>query len=216
MIESNDPVISSETPPDFPWPPRENIPFLDAVAMTWKESVFQPASFFRRMPREISFGAALGYYMMMGIIGAGLSLFWRMLFGASFVERLYPDAASENPFFDFLFSPIILMFALYFVAGIMHLFLMMFRGSKHGFGTTLRVCCLSEGPQLFHLVPFLGPLIAGIWTVVLYVVGLREAHETTTGKALASVLVPMFLLLSALALFIVIAMILGAAAQLPV
>jgi hypothetical protein len=216
VIESGDQVTSSATPSDFPWPPRENESFLDTLAMTWKESVFHPTSFFRRMPRDISLGSALAYYFTMGIIAAGLSLFWRMVLGGSFIDRLYPDAASENPFVDFLLSPILLILALYIGAGVMHLFLLLFRGSKHGFGTTLRVVCMSEGPQLFNIVPFLGPIIGGIWILVLYVIGLREAHETTTGKAVAAILVPVGLVVILGILLALVVILIGAAGQLPV
>jgi hypothetical protein len=216
VIESDDPVTPSDTPPDFPWPPRENDSLLDAVATTWKQSVFQPTSFFRRMPRESPLGWALGYYFIMGIIGAGLSLFWRMVFGGSILDRLYPDAGTDNAFIDFLLSPILLLAGLYIAAGIAHLFLLIFQGRKYPFGTTLRVFCFSEGPQLFYIVPFIGPAVGGIWTLVLWVIGLREAHETTTGKALASILVPMFLFMMLALILFFIGLLVGAATQLPV
>ena len=39
-------------------------------------------------------------------------------------------------------------------------------------------------------LPFVGPLLAGLWALSLGTVGLRELHMTTTGRALAVVLVP--------------------------
>jgi hypothetical protein len=45
---------------------------------------------------------------------------------------------------------------------------------------------------------------------------LREAHETTTGKAVAAVLVPVFLLVLFAGMLFIIAMLLGVATQLPV
>jgi hypothetical protein len=59
-------------------------------------------------------------------------------------------------------------------------------------------------------------MVGGIWVVVLWVIGLREAHETTTGKALAAVLVPLGLLLLLAILGVIIAVLIGAAGQLPV
>jgi hypothetical protein len=46
-------------------------------------------------------------------------------------------------------------------------------------------------------IPILGPLIGTLWYVVLSVFGAREGHATSTGKAVAIVLIP-----AAIALFI--------------
>jgi hypothetical protein len=43
------------------------------------------------------------------------------------------------------------------------------------------------------LVPFCGQLVASIWTLVLYVIGLGEAHRTGYGKSAAAVLLPILL-----------------------
>lgn len=207
MIDSEyQPELSNNTA-SFPWPPRDGDSPIDAIATTWKESVFSPAQFFRRMPREFDFGWVLGYYLIMGVVAAGINLFWRMLLGPSLIERYMPDGATPaNPVSDFLMSPLMLVIALFIAAGVVHLFLLMFRGAKHGFGTTTRVFCFSSGAGLFAVVPVVGPLVGGVWTLVLTVIGLREAHETSTGKAVASLLVPFFLL-SVLMLFMFFAMV---------
>ena len=44
--------------------------------------------------------------------------------------------------------------------------------------------------MLLGWIPILGPIIAGIWSTVLAILGLREGHSTTTGKAAAVVLIP--------------------------
>ena len=43
------------------------------------------------------------------------------------------------------------------------------------------------------LVPFCGSLIAWVWSVALYIIGLAEAHEIGNGKAAAAVLLPLLL-----------------------
>lgn len=43
-------------------------------------------------------------------------------------------------------------------------------------------------------MPFCGQLVAWIWTVVLYVIGLGEAHRVGYGKSAAAVLLPIVLL----------------------
>jgi hypothetical protein len=58
------------------------------------------------------------------------------------------------------------------------------------FETTFRVVSYANASQLIRWVPLLGPLVAYVAFVVLSIVGLREVHNTTTGKAALVVLIP--------------------------
>ena len=205
MTESDYQAELSSPTQDFPWPPREDDSIPNSLATTWKESVFHPTDFFRRMPTEFDFGWVLGYYLIVGVVAAGISLFWEMVLGPSLAERWLPAAAAEpgNPFVDFLLSPLWLLIGLYLVAAVVHVVLLVVRGANQGYGATLRVFGYSAGPQLFTIVPFIGPAVGGVWSLVITVIGLREAHRTSTGKAVTAVLVPtIFLLLLAILLVI--------------
>jgi ABC-type molybdate transport system permease subunit len=58
----------------------------------------------------------------------------------------------------------------------------------------MRVVCFTAGSaNLFSMIPVCGWLIALVYTIVLECIGLARAHETTTGKALIAVLLPIFL-----------------------
>lgn len=210
MIDSEFQATSSESE-HFPWPPRENDSVLDALARTWKDSVFQPKSFFASMPREYDFGWVLAYYLLIGVVTAGISLFWHMVFGPSLLERvlLRDEVQPGNPFMDFLLSPLWLLIGLFLIAGVIHVCLLLVRGARHSFGTTLRVLCFSGGPQLFGVVPFIGPAVGGIWALVITVIGLREAHETTTGRALAGLLIPLGFFIILLVLVMMAAFVMG-------
>jgi hypothetical protein len=65
-----------------------------------------------------------------------------------------------------------------------------------GFEATFRVVCYSYTPSIVTFlspIPILGQLIAavaGIYTIVLSILGIREVHNTTTGRAAAVVLIP--------------------------
>ncbi len=86
--------------------------------------------------------------------------------------------------------PFLLIIWLFVVSGLLHLFLMMVRGAKAGFEATFRVVCYSVSPFLFMVIPYCGMLITMLWVVTLTVIGLRDAHETTGGKATVAVLFP--------------------------
>jgi hypothetical protein len=97
---------------------------------------------------------------------------------------LMPDVA-VNPMsgvIEFLLSPLLLIVTLFVVSGVCHLCLMMTGGANYGFQTSARVFAYAYSPALFGVIPFLGNLVAFFWMIVLAVVGLREAHRTTTGS----------------------------------
>jgi hypothetical protein len=48
------------------------------------------------------------------------------------------------------------------------------------------------------LFPVLGPLVGGIWSIALTILGLKVAHRTSMSASLFAVFVPILLLLAAL------------------
>ncbi len=80
---------------------------------------------------------------------------------------------------------------------------------RKGIGATARVFCYSWGPGVFALFPILGPPVGFVWSVVLLVIGVREAHQTTSGRAAAVVLTPLFALVLLLAILATLLILLG-------
>ncbi len=68
---------------------------------------------------------------------------------------------------------------------LIHLCLMIVRGGKKGFGATLRVAALSQFPYLFSFLPFIGSWLGIFWSGVLFLVGLKEIHAISYGRAVA-------------------------------
>ncbi len=85
------------------------------------------------------------------------------------------------------------------------MFLMMVKGDRNGFEATFRVVAYGYSANVFLVLPFCGGLLYGVWTIVLYIIGLKEAHETTGGKAAFAVFLPVIvccgLMAIAMALF---------------
>lgn len=199
----------------FPWPPPPGVSPVEAFFTTWKDACFHPTSFFRRMPRADHFGAVLLYYLIVGVIGAGVQLFWHSVLGgfASQLQSMIAPhrlpASRDNGVVNFLLSPFLLICTLYLVSGVCHLILMMMRGARHGFQTTTRVFAFSYSPILFGVVPIVGNLVGLVWMIVLAIKGLREAHETDGAKAAVTVLVPIFLLVVLVVVGAILALALG-------
>jgi hypothetical protein len=216
--ESADPSLDPDSTlePSFPWPPAEGVGVLAAAGRTWRESVFDAASFFRRMPDDAPLGPALVYLVGVTVLASGIQLFWDMLLLAvrppgDGAGSLFLPTSPRQALITFFFSPFVMLAALFVGAGVWHIVLRILGGARGRYGTTARVFAYAQGPQLFAIVPFLGTLVGGVWGLAIAVIGLREAHRTTTGKAVAAVLIPILLLFG---LFFVFALLIAAGALL--
>jgi hypothetical protein len=206
----------------FPWPPPESADPLAHLVATWRESVFRPTPFFRAMPRTGGLGGPVLYFLIIGIVAAAMRLFWRMTLGTMAADSDAPalrvlrlDQGAGSPLVDFLMTPLMLLLTLALATLFVHAALWLTGGARHGMGTTTRVFCYTAGPGLFAIVPVLGGLVGAIWSLVILVIGLREAHETTTGRATLAVLLPVLIFVGIFVLLLLAIMATGAATLLP-
>jgi hypothetical protein len=89
-------------------------------------------------------------------------------------------------------GPIQVLVYLFLGAGINHLFLMLFGGARKGFEATFRVVCFCQAATLLGIIPVCG-MLAGLYAIVLNIIGLSEAHGISRGKAALVVLLPILL-----------------------
>lgn len=112
--------------------------------------------------------------------------------------------------------PIFVAIGLFIGAGIFHLLVMLVIGSRNaGFAGTFRVSAYSSVTSLVSWIPFIG-WIASLYGIYLAIVGIREIHNTTTGKAAIVVLIPavvVFLLVLIIVVLIGAALFMGAQQQ---
>lgn len=174
----------------FPWPPRGGESVLDAWGRTWSGAALGPRRFFAAMAREGSPGPAILYYLSIGIPVAGVQLFWTMLRGGG-EEATGLGVGEWGPLIDFLFSPILLMLSLILSAGVVHLMLKLFGAAAGDYWLTTRVFAFAYSPQILGVIPVAGSIAGFIWMVAVAIIGVREAHRTTTGRAAAAILIPL-------------------------
>ena len=108
--------------------------------------------------------------------------------------RVVGIGATNQGFGEFLVSiilaPIFAAIGLFIGAGILHLLVMLIVGSRNsGFEATLRVVAYSAVTSLVSWIPYVGGLLS-LYGIYLGIVGIREMHNTTTGKAALVVLIP--------------------------
>ena len=167
---------------------------------TWRRSVFEPGAFFADGPFERAAVRPVLYYLVISVLTAALTLTWGALLPATqpgLVETLAEimnvalpggtdTAGSIGRLADFFLAPFWAVLYLIIASLVLHAFVLVLVPGRRSLTATVRTICYACGPGVFAVVPFIGGWVAGIWGVVLTVIGLREAHRTTTGRAFAA------------------------------
>jgi hypothetical protein len=166
-----------------------SVAFPASLLRTWRDSLFQPAAFFRRLAWEGSLARPLLYYLLVSITSAFFVLLWRSTDVPLLASSFRPEAPLA-PLVQFFFEPFAALIGLGLGVIVLQLFALILAPARRGMRATARVFCYSAGPAVFTAVPILGPAVGAVWSLVLLVMGLREAHRTTPGRAAAIVLIP--------------------------
>ncbi|HTF99410.1 MAG TPA: YIP1 family protein, partial [Nitrospirota bacterium] len=184
-----------------PWEARRDIGFFNGLVKTIKETLFSPSGFFKKMPVSGGLADPLLYALIVSMAGLIVFYFWDSLLRAPLQDYVGPQfrtATEQNVLFSkggpvlAIGTPFLLVGGLFVVSGIQHVLLLMFRGAQAGFEATFRVVCYSISPTVFLMVPVCGMPVASIWSLVLAIIGLKEAHRISGSRAALAVLAPFF------------------------
>ncbi|MEK6253590.1 MAG: YIP1 family protein [Gemmatimonadales bacterium] len=211
-------------------------PFPANFGLTWWECLRSPGWFFSRVSWSGPFSRPLLYFLIVGILAAVLGLFWFVWgpWGAAQEHGL----TLELQLLSFFLTPFALLLALGLISLVQHLFVLLLAPQRRGLGATATVLCYSGGIGLASAVlpPAIGlagpvsgvfraaylvlyvmlTLAVQVWYVVVLVIGMRQAHSTTTGRAAAIVLLPMAIGLVLMVVLVMMAVALIALADFPV
>lgn len=170
---------------------------------TWKEVMFNPNSFFEKLSQKDGYRSANKFFLGIQAITLALSLiiFVPIMLFLGLFSSLDPSlGASLSVGFFFLIMllafPFILIFSwgmLYFGAGIVHLFARLL-GAKNPYIETFKANAYAIAPNIFSFIPFVG-YAAGIYSLILLVIGLHKRQGLSVGRAAATILIPMVLCL---------------------
>lgn len=196
------PIVSWEDP---------GVPFPANLVRTWGEILTAPSSFFSRLPFDKPLARPILFYIIVVITAAFLSLLVTSTLGIP--EGLEEALGSYDigmemstgavALLTFFITPFVLLFALLINSLVIHLFVAMLVRERRTMGATTRVLCYAVAPYPIAVIPFAGPLVSSIWITVLVILGLRDAHRTTTGRAAAAVLIPLFLFMLLVLLYLI-------------
>ncbi len=199
-----------------PWERTESAGVMSRLFSTLLGSLLSPTSFFKGMRREGGYLNPLVYGMILGTLSTVIPIGWNLLI-VSFSDAIRhsasaPQMLTPSPELYALMailSPILVTVAAFIWSGIVHVLLQLFGSATHGFQASFRVVCYARSAGVWHIVPILGPLIGSIWYVVLLVIGFTEAQETSMGRALAAVLIPLLVWIGII-LFVALALMMSA------
>ena len=169
--------------------------FIGAFFKTTFECLFHPVLFYRKVALGEGYLSPLIYGLIIGIIGMGGITVWQWLL-ASFMPRGSALSHIPSPFHlipIIIFMPFALIAGMFIGSAVVHVCLIIVGGSKNGFQATFRVICYSFCTYLLLLVPVLGALVSTVYMPILTIIGVREGHGISTGRAVLGVLLPAIL-----------------------
>ena len=155
--------------------------------------VLNPVGFFRGIARRGDFVGPLVFAVICALISgllSGLLGFLLALIGGDIGTALVGLLSG------IFLTPIVTVIGLFIGAGVYHLLVvLLIKPSNAGFEATFRVAAYVSVVQLvtwLAAIPILGllvALVAGVYSIYLSVVGIREVHSSTTGRVAAVVLI---------------------------
>ena len=167
-----------------PWEDVRAIGWFEAIKQTVMGVLFTPTEFFSKIPRKAGYQAPLLYGVIMGSFGIILGQFWGLLM------EIGTGTVTASTFLLIIFSPVLAGIGIAIGALLNHLCLYLIGGASEDLEATFRAVCYSSSTNVWAVVPFVGSMVGGIWQIVAVIIGLREVHQTTTGKAVLAVFLP--------------------------
>lgn len=183
----------------LPWEHRQELGLVKAWFDTVSLVITRPSDAFTMMRPEGGMTDPLLFGLIGGCAGAVVSILFQGLMssipGFSGNAEVFRQFGVNHLAFILIYavlSPLLVVFGLFLGSAILHLCLMLVGGANRSFETTFRVACFTGGSaNLFSMIPMCGGFIALVYSIVLYCIGLSRAHQTTTGKALLAIFLPL-------------------------
>ena len=182
-----------------PWEDRGRIGWWPALYETVRAGLLAPKTFFHRMPISGGWLSPVSYVAIVGGLALAVgNLTSAALLGTGRMGDLKPEvlpALRRMYFTTAALAPVAATLTVLTLAALVHVSVLLLKGAQPRLQTTARVCCYAASAQLLMVLPLIGLPLAALWTVVLVVIGLREAQELSTGKAVLATLSPFLLAL---------------------
>jgi hypothetical protein len=177
---------------------------------TWKEVMFRPSDFYRRMPKDGGYGEPLTFAAINFIISALLTGLLTLLFAREmYMGSMYGGMYGSNQEFGLgslivtvIMTPIGGIIGIFIGAAILYIVFKILGGDGTYEGT-VRFVSYATAVLVLSWIPIIG-WVMGIYGIYLQIVGGMHVHNVSMIKSAIAVLLP------AILLFILVVIILGA------
>ena len=188
--------IAAVAPTGLPWDRRQELGLFPAFFETLKLVLLNPTTAFSAMKTEGGLSEPLIYAVIGGSVGFIVNFLFSLLMSSfGFMGNRDAFAGILNVGIGVvalvIFIPVLISLGFFIGSAILHLCLTLVGGARRPFETTFRVVCFGAGSASpLMILPICGGLISSIWCIVVQCIGLAQAHQTTTGRALLAILLP--------------------------
>lgn len=176
-----------------PWEDESATGFLEGLLLTIKQTLLNPADYFIRMPRSGKWWLPVLFYVIMGVIGSIFGLVSGLI--AESPIMTHGTLVKHMAISSIMALPVLLFFELYFASTVLYLSMKIFGAGRETFQTTLKIVAYASGPNIFYVVPFVGWLIAGLWSFWITLTGIKVVGQVSTARALLVMIAPTFFLI---------------------
>lgn len=210
---------SGNAPP--PPPPRSGGPVssgefnlsdpVGSFIATVRGVVLNPVGFYRGMQKSGDFINPLVFALICVLVASVIGGIIGALFSVA-VGSQGVGGALVGFVVGIIRDLIIAVIGLFVGAGILHLLAILFLRPNHaGYEATFRVGAYAYVVYLVSWIPIIGWLLS-LYSIYLAIVGIREVHNTTTGKAALIVLIPVAVVLVLFLILLILLVLLGVGA----
>lgn len=207
--EESEEVLKEDVRSGPAWENPQEKGRLGGLFTTITTLLFSPVTFFETMRVRGDYFWPLLFAMIVGTSGAIVNFGWSQLLGT--VNPFSGSGLQHSATFEqmsvifsiglLIASPILILINLFISGLIIHFVLYIFGGARQGFEATYRVIAYTTGTSVLYLIPIVGAYIVVIYSIVLEIIGLKEAHEIDGWKALLAVIIPIIVCCCGFALF---------------
>lgn len=206
---ASDADAGAPDPAPFPWPAPAGISGFDALVRTAAAVLTRPSAFYRSLPIDAPAAPAALFLVILTYAGAGVYLFWEMVLPDPAWVPAAMRTTEPEAIVNFLLSGPIALAITTVLALLVHVGLVIFGARRERPRNTVAVLYYASATSILQIIPWIGVLIAGLASLVITILGVREVHGASTARASAAVLLPLFAVAAMLVLGIFLIVIAG-------